>query len=125
MVRQQRFAFFYFSKSQGDYRSASEVDALRPIVRQVARSHTDKSVAMPVKNLYDKLKFDDPKEGNLSSEQCKDVLGKILDSGVKIRLVIDALDECVKPEKFLKTLRDASLGVQTSRLIKSFLIVKK
>lgn len=40
--------------------------------------------------------------------ELKTLLREILKSGIKLRIIIDALDECDKPKELLKALRDAS-----------------
>ena len=43
-----------------------------------------------------------------SFTKCETLLHGILESGIKLRIMIDALDECDKPEDLLIALRDAS-----------------
>lgn len=43
-----------------------------------------------------------------SFTNCETLLRGILESGIKLRIMIDALDECDEPKELLKALRDAS-----------------
>jgi hypothetical protein len=43
-----------------------------------------------------------------SFAKCNELLRRILGSGIKLRIMIDALDECNKPKELLKALQDAS-----------------
>jgi hypothetical protein len=43
-----------------------------------------------------------------SFSECEILLHRILESGIKLRIMIDALDECDEPKELLKALRDAS-----------------
>jgi hypothetical protein len=47
--------------------------------------------------------------GPVSFTKCETLLHGILKSGIKLRIMIDALDECDEPKELLKALRDASL----------------
>ncbi len=43
-----------------------------------------------------------------SFTKCKTLLHEILKSGIKLRIMIDALDECDKPKELLQALKDVS-----------------
>ena len=45
-----------------------------------------------------------------TSEKYQQLLGGILQSGIRLRIMIDALDQCDKPAELLKILRDISRG---------------
>ena len=71
------------------------------------------SIAEPIQEIYNRLKLNRPKEGNLSSRDCEVLMRDILQQAQTLhsgsfRVIVDALDECEEPEKLLKSLRTAT-----------------
>jgi hypothetical protein len=45
--------------------------------------------------------------------KCEELLSVIFKSGIKLKIMIDALDECGEPKELLKVLRDASSNMHS------------
>jgi len=78
------------------------------LIRQLCWCAASTSIAEPVQRKYDRLKRDRPNDGQLSDDDCEEILKEIFKSGIGARIFIDALDECDDPEKVLNVLRAIS-----------------
>jgi hypothetical protein len=98
------FAIYYCSDSSGQ-RSSDSTTILRSLLRQLCWSAASTTISEPVQQIYERLKRDRPKDGQLSHDQCKKTLMEIFEHGSGARIFIDALDECDAPNKVLDVLR--------------------
>ena len=101
------FAVYYCSDASGQ-RSADSTAILRSLVRRLCWCAASTSISKPVQRKYDRLKLDRPNDGQLSDDDCEEILKEIFESGIGARIFIDALDECDDPEKVLTVLRTIS-----------------
>ena len=84
---------------------------LRALLRQAAFDYVTGEVFSDVLQAYKSAGGDTTDLKPLGLKDCKDLLGKIVKSGVKLRIMIDALDECEEPKDVLIALRDAAKDV--------------
>lgn len=84
---------------------------LQSLVRQLAWSTDNLSIAKPVKYLYDEAqKSPESGESRLSADECIRLLGQLTPSRQHTRIIIDALDECSEPDELLSSLKEISLS---------------
>jgi len=105
LYRDRRLAFFYCSRGtdlQHSYRAA-----LQALLRQAAYDSVNGEISENVLNAYKSAGGDSKDSQPFAFKKCDELLRGILKSGVKLRIIIDALDECDEPKKLLKALRDA------------------
>ena len=95
---EHRFAYCYASKETGRH---AYQDILRILLRQVAYNSIDGKISRTVIAAYRK-----GSEEKLDPRICQSLLVGILNEGVKIRIMIDALDECDNPRELLNILQD-------------------
>ena len=83
---------------------------LLAILRQVAYDDATGTVPTTILEAYKKVstRSDDLKPFRFSPYKYQEILGGILKSGIRLRIMIDALDQCDKPTELLKVLRDAA-----------------
>jgi hypothetical protein len=96
--RDRRLAYFYCTK---DYGNQSTKTILKAILRQVVCNPVDRAIAQKARDMYN-VRDRPPLE---SLKQCEDLLVDILEAGVKLRIVIDALDETSDWRDLLNVLR--------------------
>jgi hypothetical protein len=81
---------------------------LQALLRQAAYDPAKGEISENVLNAYINAGGDSANLRPFSFTECETLLHGILKSGVKLRIMIDALDECDEPKELLKALRDAS-----------------
>lgn len=81
---------------------------LQALLRQAAYDPTKDEISEHVLDAYINAGGNSEDLQPFSFTKCEALLHKILESGVKLRIMIDALDECDDPKELLKALRDAS-----------------
>lgn len=82
---------------------------LQAILRQAAYDPVNGEISAYVMNAYINAGGDSGDLRPLSITECRTLLHSILESGIKLRIMIDALDECQEPLSLLTALRDATL----------------
>ncbi|KAK0124782.1 hypothetical protein ONS96_008663 [Cadophora gregata f. sp. sojae] len=100
-----RFAYFYCSRGTATNSKHSWQDVLRAILQQSAFDPKTGKISPDVLDAY-------TNSGGASSQlrdfsftnDCERLLHSIVKSGVKLRIMIDALDECDEPKKLLAAL---------------------
>ncbi|KAI0551501.1 hypothetical protein F4679DRAFT_582339 [Xylaria curta] len=96
----QRFAYYYCSKDEAARHSYKTV--LRALLRQAAYDPINGTISQNVLDVW-------KASGNsFSFEKCETLIAGVTKDGVKLRFVIDALDECDEPKELLKILRNIS-----------------
>ena len=107
MYPDHRFAFFYCT---GDEKSKTPSnEALLAILRQAAYGAATGTISRNILDAYKRAGADsDDLKLLFSTSKYVELLGGILKSGIRLRVMIDALDQCDKPIELLKVLRDAS-----------------
>lgn len=113
-------AYFYCSKRKGS--GSSVVDVFRSLVRQLAYSSKDARVDNDVVNMFKSRTS--PETDPLTLKECKQLLPRLLCRSTSAALIIDALDECSKPQQLLSELKELSatlseLGARSLRLFMS------
>lgn len=86
----------------------SYIDIIRLILRQAAFDPVAVEIPEVVRQRYNDLGGSSGEAASLSLESAYTLLSRILASGIKLRVIIDALDECNEPKKLLKIFRDIS-----------------
>lgn len=81
---------------------------LQALLRQAAYDPMKGEISTHVLNAYINAGGDSVDLQPFSFTKCEMLLHRILESGIKLRIMIDALDECDEPKELLKALRDAS-----------------
>jgi hypothetical protein len=81
---------------------------LQAILRQAAYDPIKGKIFAQVLDAYKNAGGDSEDLERFSFAKCNELLRGILGSGIKLRIMIDALDECDEPKELLKALRDAS-----------------
>jgi hypothetical protein len=82
---------------------------LQALLRQAAYDPIKGEISAHVLNSYINAGGDSVGLQPFSFTKCETLLHRILESGIKLRIMIDALDECDEPKELLRALRDASL----------------
>jgi hypothetical protein len=81
---------------------------LQALLRQAAYDPIKGEISMYVLDAYINAGGDSVDLQPFSFTKCETLLHGILESGIKLRIMIDALDECDEPKELLKALRGAS-----------------
>lgn len=81
------------------------------LLQQAAYNHISGEISSTVLNAYKDAQGNSGDAKPLSIHDCKKLLREVLKSGVTLRIMIDALDECDQPKELLKVLRDVSQDV--------------
>lgn len=97
------FSFYYFSKTDQEATSRTPVAFLRCLIRQLSWDAKTKALSAFSDKIYEKLKYDRPKSGDLQKSECEDLLGKLI-GGKQCQIFIDGLDECTEPDNLLISL---------------------
>jgi hypothetical protein len=97
-------AYFYCSKRKGS--GSSVVDVFRSLVRQLAYSSKDARVDNDVVDAFKSRTS--PETDPLMLKECKQLLPRLLCRSTSAALIIDALDECSKPQQLLSELTELS-----------------
>jgi hypothetical protein len=98
MYRDRRFAYHYCTK---DSSGQSTKQILKSILRQVVHSPLEGTVAQQACDMHNELErlpFE-------TMKQCECLFEGILNAGIKIRIVLDALDEYDDWEETLNALK--------------------
>ncbi|KAF8857268.1 ankyrin [Acephala macrosclerotiorum] len=104
----RRFAYFYCSRGTDLNSKHSYKSVLQALLRQAAYNPMKGEISEHVLNAYINAGGDSVDLQPFSFTKCETLLHGILESGIKLRVMIDALDECDEPKELLKVLRDAS-----------------
>ncbi|KAJ5764963.1 hypothetical protein N7520_004522 [Penicillium odoratum] len=100
-----RLAFFYCSRKQGTEEANSPKTVLRSVLRQLAWSKTNLSVAPIVKERYRQWQQDQGYGGReLLTDDCIKLLTQLIASNYHTTIIIDALDECSDFDELLSNL---------------------
>ena len=99
----RRLAYFYCSRD----RDTNTDQIIRAILRQTSADVLYTSIVPEVFNYYTSCK-NTGSDRKPSYHICIKLLKEILASGLKVRIIIDALDECKDPDELLKALFDLS-----------------
>jgi hypothetical protein len=100
---QNQVAYFYCNKRDGAGSSVLEI--LRSLVRQLAYSAKHRKVDDQIMSLWKGRSS--PDTDLLTLRECKQILPRLLGaSSCTTSLLIDALDECEKPQQLLSELRE-------------------
>jgi hypothetical protein len=109
----ERFAFFYCSRGSG---ADDQTSILRSLVAQLSCSADGLTIDEEVRSLYDKEALKYTKGAQLDSDQCADMLAGLIERHGETVIVIDALDECIEPVRFLRQLKKVSTRSQELKL---------
>jgi hypothetical protein len=104
----RQFAYFYCSRGTDLNSKHSYKSVLRALLRQAAYDPMKGDISQPVLDAYIKSGGSSGDLQPFSFIRYEALLHGVLKSGIKLRIMIDALDECDEPEELLKVLRDAS-----------------
>ncbi|KAJ5721536.1 uncharacterized protein N7483_009470 [Penicillium malachiteum] len=108
-----RMAFFYCSRKQGTNEANSPKAVLRSILRQLAWSKTNLSVAPIVKESYRQWQQDQGYGGReLLADDCIKLLNQLIASNNHTTIIIDALDECSDFDELLSNLEEIMVAGQ-------------
>ncbi|KAJ5642154.1 hypothetical protein N7490_006154 [Penicillium lividum] len=100
-----RLAFFYCSRKQGTEEANSPKTVLRSLLRQLAWSKTNLSVASIIKERYRQWQQDQGCGGReLLADDCIKLLTQLIASNYHTTIIIDALDECSDFDELLSNL---------------------
>ena len=106
----ERLAYFYCSKKQGLKDGSSPKTVLQSLVRQLAWSTDDLSIAPTVKKRYqDSHKLQGYGQNELLTNDCIDLLVQLIASHRQTTIAIDALDECSDHYTLLSALERVSV----------------
>ncbi len=108
MYPDHRYAFYYCT---GDVENQTKYgEVLLAILRQAAYDAATGAISQNVLDAYIGAGADSDVLRPVRFRTCKyqELLGGILRSGVRLRILIDALDQCDYPAELLEILRDAS-----------------
>jgi len=86
----------------------SYTSVLQALLRQAAYDPVKGEISAHVLDAYINAGGDSGDLKLFSFTKCETLLHGILESGVKLRIMIDALDECDEPKELLKALRGPS-----------------
>ncbi|KAJ5678666.1 Ankyrin repeat-containing protein [Penicillium macrosclerotiorum] len=103
-----RLAYFYCSRGADRNSKHSYQSVLRALLRQAAYDPVNGRISTQLLHTYKNAGGDSEDLQPLSFAACNELLHEIVRSGVKLRIIIDALDECDAPKTLLKALKDAS-----------------
>jgi hypothetical protein len=108
MYRDRRFAYFYCTRGSSD-QTAKHI--MKSILRQLVYDPKDHTIARTARDMFNRL--DRPPFESMS--QCEELFEGLMDSEIKVRIVIDALDECEHEDRttLLKTLQELHSKAQT------------
>ncbi|KAL2793217.1 hypothetical protein BJX66DRAFT_232430 [Aspergillus keveii] len=106
---QEQVAYFYCNKRNGA--GSSVLDILRSLVRQLAYTSKHMKVDDHIKSLWKSRSS--PDTDLLTLRECKQIFSRLLgESSYTTTLLIDALDECEKPQQLLSELKEISDALQ-------------
>lgn len=115
--RNRRLSFFYCSRNV----ATKTEDVIQAILRQVATDQFRTEIFSDVRDCHQAYK-DSGRDGRPSHDTCLDLLEAILAAGLRLRLIIDALDECENWEDLLdglSRLQSSSGGMNLELLLAS------
>jgi hypothetical protein len=101
-------AYFYCSKRTGP--GSSVVEIFRSLVRQLAYSPKTTQVDDDVVNAYKSRAS--PETDPLTLKECRQILPRLLYRYKSTALIIDALDECARPQELLSELKELSAAIK-------------
>ncbi|KAJ5724453.1 hypothetical protein N7493_006181 [Penicillium malachiteum] len=108
-----QLAFFYCSRKQGTNEANSPKAVLRSLLRQLAWSKTNLSVAPIVKERYRQWQQDQGYGGRgLLADDCIELLTQLIATNHHTTIIIDALDECSDFEELLSNLEEIMVASQ-------------
>ncbi|KAJ5634581.1 hypothetical protein N7528_002423 [Penicillium herquei] len=108
-----QFAFFYCSRKQGTNEENSPKAVLRSLLRQLAWSKTNLSVAPSVKERYRQWQQDQGYGGRgLLTDDCIELLTQLIVTNHHTTIIIDALDECSDFDELLSNLEEIMVASQ-------------
>jgi hypothetical protein len=104
-----RLAYFYFTEG-GENINKTYQTALLALLRQAAYDPLDGSISKPVIYAFNEAggDSDDQKPLRFVKSIYKSLLKGVLESGVSLRVIIDALDQCDEPEELLQIIYEVS-----------------
>ena len=102
----ERLACFYCSRQQ---QRSGTVDIFRSLLSQIAFSADSTSVMPAIKDQYEADHRNSFTGNKLSLEACTELLIQAIQSSVRTIIIVDALDECDKPNELLRALRDITI----------------
>jgi hypothetical protein len=108
----RRFAYFYCSRGTDLNSKHSYESVLKALLRQVAYDPITGEISADVLKAYIDAGADIEDLQLFSFTKCEELLSAIFKSAIKLRIMIDALDECDEPKELLKALRDTSSDMQ-------------
>lgn len=87
--------YYCTGSKPGETRSNCDL-FLRALIRQLARTSSKSLVAGPVQVEYNRQKMENPSQYAISVNHCENLLTELIpdDPGMRVTVVIDALDEC-------------------------------
>jgi len=102
----EQVAYFYCSKRQGQAEGSEPKRIMQSLVRQLAWSPQDSTIANPIKVAWRDGKRS--KEDTLSLTECSEILSNFAGRYRRTTIILDALDECSDPNGLLRILKDLS-----------------
>ncbi|KAF4625153.1 hypothetical protein G7Y89_g13014 [Cudoniella acicularis] len=102
----EQVAYFYCSKRQGQLEGSEPKCILQSLVRQLAWSPQDSTIANPIKVAWNNGKRS--KEDKLSLNDCSKILSELSTRCRRTTIILDALDECADPIELLQHLKSLS-----------------
>ena len=98
-----RLAFFYCSRGVEVREEGSWEAVLHALLRQLATDRYNRCVIPTVADAFNESKAEE-KHATLSIERCLSLLQDLVASGIRVRIIIDALDECENYSALLREL---------------------
>ncbi|KAI0864845.1 hypothetical protein F4860DRAFT_381533 [Xylaria cubensis] len=96
----QRLAYYYCARNEAARNSYKTV--LRALLRQAVYDPINGTISQKVLDVWK------AGENPFSFSKCETLIAGVMRDGIKLRFVIDALDECDEPKELLKVLRNLS-----------------
>jgi hypothetical protein len=98
MYRDRHLAYFYCTKVSGDQ---TPKIILKSLLRQLVYNPVDRTIVQKARDMYN-----EPERSSFESmKQCEELFVNILEAGINVRIMIDALDECDEWRELLNVLR--------------------
>ncbi|KAI8675457.1 hypothetical protein NCS57_00446900 [Fusarium keratoplasticum] len=98
-INNEGLAYFYCDRNQEDHQQPSRV--LQSLVRQLAAKTTDELIMSFVVDVYDERKSTGFAMSQLTVQECRDLVVKMLSRYSQTTIVIDGLDECNKETRHI------------------------
>ncbi|KAJ5717884.1 hypothetical protein N7488_003530 [Penicillium malachiteum] len=112
-AKADKFAFFYCSRKQGTNEANSPKVVLQSLLRQLAWSKINLSVAPTVKEKYRQWQQDQGYGGRgLLADDCIQILTGLIATDNHTTIIIDALDECSNFDDLLSNLEQIMVASQ-------------